>query len=576
MKNKEERVLSFMKKGDIGEGTIEKVLFPNKGILYTQDGERVIVKNGLPGQKIRFSIHKKRKGKCEGRLLEVLERSPVELEKPYCVHFGDCGGCAYQNIRYEEQLKLKEKQVLELLVPVVKTGQEKIVQGVSKPGWFEGIKPSPRQFAYRNKMEFSFGDEYKDGPLALGMHKRGSFYDLVTVDRCRIVDADFNQILESTLAFFSKMGVCYFKKKSHIGYLRHLLVRKAARTGEILIDLVTTTQSCGNMAEPDLLEGFCSTLRQLDLQGCIVGILHTKNDSIADAVKDEGTKILYGKGYFFEELLGLKFKISPFSFFQTNSLAAEVLYDTVREFVGKPDNGRSNVIYDLYSGTGTIAQMMAPVAQKVIGVEIVPEAVEAARENAEWNGLENCEFIAGDVWKVLDTIKERPDLIIMDPPREGIHPKALERIVRYGVERLVYISCKPTSLVKDLEVLQAGGYVVERCCCIDQFPGTMHVETVILLSQQKADDAIEVDLDLDELDLTSAETKATYQKIKEYVLKEYGLKVSSLYISQTKRKYGLDVRENYNHSKKENPKVPRCTSEKEEAILAALKYFAMI
>lgn len=466
-----------MKKGQTAEGVIVKNDFPNKSILYTEDGEKVIVKNGIPGQKVRFRVNKKRNGRCEGILLETLEKSPLELEQPSCVHFGSCGGCLYQTLPYEAQLKLKESQVMQLLAPAVSADP------LWQPFPFEGIKPSPRQFAYRNKMEFSFGDEYKDGPLALGMHRRGSFYDLVTVDRCRIVDSDQNRILSTVLAYFSEKGTSYFKKNSHEGYLRHLVVRKAAKTGEILINLITTTQSCGSLGESKLLKGFCDALLRLELQGTIAGILHTKNDSIADAVKDEGMQILYGQDYFMEELLGLKFKITPFSFFQTNSYAAEVLYETVREYTKHPGGKRAKVIYDLYSGTGTITQLMAPAAEKVIGVELVQEAAEAARENAERNGLGNCEFIASDVLKALDAIEEKPDLIIMDPPREGVHPKALRKIIDYGVERMVYISCKPTSLARDLEMLQAGGYAVERGCCVDQFPGTCHVECVVLMSR---------------------------------------------------------------------------------------------
>ncbi len=464
-----------MKKGEISEGVIEKIDFPNKGILYTPQGEKVTIKNTVPGQNVRFLLQKKRKGKYEGRLLEVLEKSPLELDTAPCIHFGSCGGCAYQNLRYEEQLRLKEQQVMELLSPVIK---------VPASEWFAGVRPAPQQFAYRNKMEFSFGDEYKDGPLALGMHKRGSFYDLVTVDQCRIVDADYNRILRATLDYFTEKKTGYLKKNSHEGYLRHLLVRKAAKTGEILIDLITTTQPCNAFSEETLLAGFRDMLLGLPLSGRIVGILHTRNDSLADVIKDEGTDILFGQDYFYEELSGLTFKISPFSFFQTNSSGAELLYATARELIGSFGKSGS-VVYDLYSGTGTIAQMLAPAAGKVIGVEIIEEAVAAARENAERNGLTNCTFLAGDVLTVLDTVKEKPDFIVLDPPREGVHPKALRKIINYGVERMVYISCKPTSLARDLEVLLGCGYRVERCCCIDQFPGTVHVETVCLMSKVK-------------------------------------------------------------------------------------------
>lgn len=471
-----------MKKGQVLEGVIERVDFPNKGIVTCEEGT-CVVKNSLPGQKVSFGINKVRKGKAEGRLLEVLEPSPLEIESP-CPHFGSCGGCTYQKLPYEEQLKLKESQVRRLLAPVL-AKQEKKIDEV-----FEPITGSPLQFGYRNKMEFSFGDEIKDGPLALGMHKRGSFYDIVSVRECQIVDADYRLILQCVLSYFQEKGTSFYHRLRHTGYLRHLLVRKARKTGEILVALVTTTDG-----EADL-EGFVKSLLSLKetgidgkrLSGDIVGILHTKNDSVADVVKSDETVILYGRDYFYEELLGLRFKISEFSFFQTNSLGAEVLYQKAREYIGDvgkgADGSPDKVIFDLYSGTGTIAQLMAPVAKKVIGVEIVEEAVEAARKNAELNGLSNCEFMAGDVLKVIDSIEEKPDLIILDPPRDGIHPKALDKIIRYGVDRIVYISCKPTSLARDLEVFLERGYVVERGTAVDMFPGAGHVETICLLTRR--------------------------------------------------------------------------------------------
>ena len=514
-----------MKKGQIIEGVVERVDFPNKGVVKAEDGT-CIVKNALPGQKVKAGINKVRKGKAEGRLLEVLEKSSLETESP-CPHFGMCGGCTYISLPYEEQLKVKEGQVKKLL--------DSVLCKQETPWTFEGIKASPVQFGYRNKMEFSFGDEVKDGPLALGMHKRGSFYDIVTVTDCQIVDKDYREILTFTRDYFEKEKVSFYHKLRHEGYLRHLLVRKAARTGEILVALVTTSQE-----ERDLtpwMEG----LLALELTGKFAGILHITNDSLADVVKSDKTEILYGQDFFYEELLGLKFKISTFSFFQTNSLSAEVLYETAREYVGDLNrkeeltDGKADpagvqeqaektdpagvqgqaekadltgareqaekvavpdkVVFDLYSGTGTIAQLMAPVAKKVIGVEIVEEAVEAAKKNAELNGLHNCEFIAGDVLKVLDTIEEKPDMIILDPPRDGIHPKALTKIIGYGIEKLVYISCKPTSLTRDLEVFLENGYVVEKAVAVDQFPWTTGIETVAILkkcdNQDKANDVIE-------------------------------------------------------------------------------------
>ena len=542
-----------MKKGDIFEGKVIRTEFPNKGIIDIE-GQKVIVKNALEGQVVRFSINKKRRDKVEGRLLEVIEPSPLE-QPATCKHFGICGGCRYQNLSYEQQLDLKKRQVEELI--------EK--NGLSFD--IENIYGSPITEGYRNKMEFTFGDEEKDGPLALGMHKKNSFYDIVTLDDCRIVDPDFNVLLQAILKYFKEKGETYFHKIRHEGFLRHLVMRRSVKTGDILINLVTTTQSQLDESE------FVNMILAQKIDGKVVGILHTLNDNFADVVQSDETKTLYGQDYFYEYLYNMRFKISPFSFFQTNTLGAEVLYDKVREYVGET---KDKLIYDLYTGTGTIAQMLASVASKVVGVEIVEEAVEAAKKNAVDNHLDNCEFIAGDVLKVVDNLTKKPDILVLDPPRDGIHPKALTKIINFNVDEMVYVSCKPTSLMRDLLVFREAGYEVKRCCLVDMFPGTVHVETVVLLSQQKPDDTIEIDLDLDELDATSAELKATYQEIKDYVLKEFGLKVSNLYISQVKRKCGIEVGENYNLPKTENPKVPQCPKEKEDAIKAALKYFAMI
>ena len=515
-----------MKKGEILEGIVTRVDYPGKGIVETPEGV-CIVKNVLPGQRVRLRVSKKRRGKAEGTLQEVLEKAPAERTSP-CPHFGKCGGCMYLNLPFEEELELKRGQVERLLEGAMKQAAQ--LSGVPEEEldigkWFEGILPSPQAYEYRNKMEYTFGDEYKDGPLALGMHKRGGFYDIVTVDGCRITDPDFSLILRTTLRFFTEKkfplsvengenddngesvengksvenvengdgGVNrkteghlpYYHRLRHTGYLRHLLVRKAAFTGEILVDLVTTTQM-----EPDL-SGFAEALLELQekglLKGRFAGILHTRNDSLADVVADQGTEILYGKDFFTEELLGLRFNVTPFSFFQTNSHGAEILYDTARQFLsgGTMAGKEKGIVYDLYSGTGTIAQLMAPTAEKVIGVEIVEEAVEAAKINAQRNGLTNCSFLAGDVFKVLDTIEEKPDTIILDPPRDGIHPKALPRILSYGVENILYISCKPTSLARDLPAFVAAGYRPVRGVCVDQFPWTGSVETVCLLSSQR-------------------------------------------------------------------------------------------
>ena len=455
-----------MKKGQIYEGVIERVDFPNKGIVYIpEEDQYVTVKNGIPGQKIRFMINKFKRGKGEGRLLEVLEKSPQETREPVCSIFPACGGCMYQTMDYEEQVRMKEGQIRRLMDPVVKG--EYI---------FEGVKKSPKEFHYRNKMEFSFGDEYKDGPLSLGLHKKGSTYDVLTAGDCQLVHEDMNKILLCVLNYFKERNVSYYKKMQHVGYLRHLLLRRGDTTGEILVNLVTSSQE-----EHDLTE-LKEQLLALPLEGRIVGILHILNDSLSDVVKSDETRILYGQDFFYEELLGLKFKITPFSFFQPNSRGAEVLYETVREYIGDIHN---MTVFDLFSGTGTISQVLAPVAKKVIGVEIVEEAVGAAKENASLNGLSNCKFIAGDVFKVLDEIQEKPDVIVLDPPRDGVHPKALPKILDYGVDKIVYIACKMTSLARDLEMMQIAGYQVDKMTAVDQFCETVHCEVVCSLKKVK-------------------------------------------------------------------------------------------
>ena len=606
-----------MKKKQILTGVVERVDFPNRAVVKAQvpqpdesvATEYAVVKGALPGQTVEFSVKKARKNKCEGRLRSVLKKGQLETREAKCPNFGTCGGCNYQEIPYEQQLALKKEQVLRLIDAVYEGDgyQYDGILSVRKDGQY-------REWGYRNKMEFSFGDAVKDGPLTLGLHKKGSFHDIVDAEGCQIVHPDYSAVLACVREYAKENSIPYYHKRDHQGVLRHLLVRRAEVSGDMLVALVTSTQQ-----EIDYSE-LVSRLLALPLEGQITGILQICNDSLGDVVQSDETKILYGKDWFEEKVLGLTFKISPFSFFQTNTSGAEVLYQRAREYVlgeinignaGETSNGNmtentpgeentpgsdalnekasggnatethtidlhDKVVFDLYSGTGTIAQLIAPVARKVIGVEIVEEAVEAAKENAALNGLDNCEFIAGDVLKVIDDIEEKPDYIILDPPRDGIHPKALQKIIDYGVKNIVYISCKPTSFARDLAVFQERGYELKRVSNVDLFPETVHVETVVLLSQQKPDDTIEIDLDLDELDATSAELKATYQEIKDYVLKESGLKVSSLYISQVKRKCGIEVGENYNLPKSENARVPQCPKEKEDAIKAALKYFAMI
>lgn len=658
-----------MKKGDIVEGIIDEYSFPNKGsFIHIEDNpqaeggkieRKVTVKGTLPGQTVRARVKKKKEGKAEAVLLDTVKKSPLETKKPMCNHFYSCGGCTYQTISYSNQLKLKEQMVKDVLKDVIDFGsREKKSEGEEpekKENGFvwEGIFASPDQFRYRNKMEFTFGDEEKDGPLTLGLHRQYSSHDILGIDSCAIVSPTWNEILKYTQKFYRKLGVPHYNKKTHTGVLRNLVIRQSETDGSILVNLVTTThhsidentrnipwnekrsETVDELQLPQYVAGLLSIgepkpvgldaytshgyekintrkkivrdkkgklqrvngsfednvgsgeFDTLSYYNKIVGVLYTECDTLADAIIPDSVTLLYGEDYLMEEVLGLKFKISPFSFFQTNTRGSEVLYSKAREYALEAIGGKNvtdkneqqfddsetiktGVIYDLYSGTGTIAQLMAPVAGKVYGIEIIEEAVEAARENAKLNKLTNCEFIAGDVLKKLDEVEEKPDLIILDPPRDGVNPKALQKILSYGVENMVYISCKPTSLARDLEIFEANGYIPVKGCCVDMFPNTQHVETVVQLSKGdidghvssekkavKSEDSeiisgyrkgnkapettnVKIDFSLDNLDLWKLKGKATYEQIKDYV------------------------------------RQPQCTPEKEEAIMQALRHYGMI
>jgi 23S rRNA (uracil1939-C5)-methyltransferase len=382
-----------------------------------------------------------------------------------CKHRGECGGCIYQGILYQEQMEMKAKEVLRLLKEKEVTYER-----------FLGIEGSPRQFGYRNKMEYTFGNEVKDGEMTLGLHKQGRFMSIVTTDECQLVDPDFNRVLRATLDFCKDKGYPFYHKKTHKGLLRYLVLRKGEHTKELLVNIVTSTEM-----EFDS-EGFVSMVRALPLDNQVVGILHTKDDSLSDAVSCDKLEILYGRDYYNEEIIGLKFRVGAFSFFQPNVLAIEKLYTEALTLIPNLDG---KVVFDLYSGTGTITQALAQRAKKAIGIEIVEEAVESAKENAKLNGLDNCEFIAGDVLKVLDHVSDKPDVIVVDPPRSGIQPKALQKILAYGVEQILYISCNPKTMADNLATAMLIGYKVVSIKVFDNFPNTKHIETVVLLERKK-------------------------------------------------------------------------------------------
>ena len=382
-----------------------------------------------------------------------------------CKHKELCGGCIHQGKPYEQQLEEKGNDVSMLI------SKKEI-----KVGEYLGIQGSPAQYRYRNKMEYTFGDTVKDGPLCLGMHRKKHFMSIVTVDECQLVPEDFNRILSAVLEFCQEKGYSFYHKKSHEGLLRHLIIRYGVRTGELLVNIVTSSQ--GEFDD----KGFTEMITALELDNRVVGVLRTINDRLADAVYCEELKVLWGRDYYMEKIMGLDFKVSAFSFFQTNVEAAERLYTEAIDLI---DDFEDKNVFDLYCGTGTITQALALKAKTVTGVELVSEAVEAAKENAKLNGLDNCSFIAGDVFEVLEKLEQKPDVIVVDPPRVGIQPKALDKILGYGVKQIVYISCNPKSLTDNLMYIQGNGYEVKKIKAFDNFPMTKHVETVVLLSQLK-------------------------------------------------------------------------------------------
>ncbi len=377
-----------------------------------------------------------------------------------------CGGCSYQGVPYEEQLKNKEGETKSLL-------DRKDI----RYGEFIEIELAPDRFGYRNKMEYTFGDMEKGGPMTLGMHRKKHFMSIVTVDECQLVHEDFNRVLRAVLDFVSSRGYSHYHKKTHKGLMRHLILRRGVRTGELLVNVVTSSEEGFDE------EAFTSMILSLPLENRVAGVLRTINDRLADAVYCDELRVLYGRDYYEEEIMGLKFKVSAFSFFQTNVEAVEKLYSYA---IGLIDDFESKKVFDLYCGTGTISQAMAKSAGEVVGIEIVEEAVRAAEENAAYNGIENCRFISGDVFEVLDSLpeNEKPDVIVVDPPRVGISANALDKIIGYGVDQIVYISCNPKSLAENLYYMQYYGYEVRSVKPFDNFPGTKHTEAVALLSRK--------------------------------------------------------------------------------------------
>lgn len=446
-----------MKKQTITEIQIDDIKFPNIGLGNVGE-KRVQVKGALPGQLLKIRA---KNGKApKGEILEVLQPSPHQIP-PKCPVFGLCNGCAFQHIPYNYEAELKTNMVRRILAPLQLNAE------------FLPTIPAANIDGYRNKMEFSFGDDGPDGNLTLGMRKKGSFYEAVDVPDCLLVHPDFGRILAFTRNYFATSGETFHHRRKRTGTLRHLVIRRGILTDEILVNLVTTSGQNYN--------DYASKLLQIPLDGRLVGILNTINNSPADAVTPEEVRILHGVDYYHEQFTqGLRFNVSAFSFFQTNSIMAEQLYATIANFAGNLTN---KTLLDLYCGTGTIGIYLAAHAKQVLGIELIPEAVAAAQKNAALNSVTNCHFIAGDVRKIVQTLDVSPDTIILDPPREGINPKAMPHILAFNAQKIVYVSCKPTSLATDLPAFIAAGYRPTKIRCIDMFPRTANIETVVLLEK---------------------------------------------------------------------------------------------
>ena len=399
-----------------------------------------------------------------------------------CENIGQCGGCCYRELNYEEQLKIKSDFIETKLSKYINKSQ------------IEKIIPSPKHLEYRNKMEFSFGDCIKNGKLTLGLHKKKSFYSVLNAYNCDLITSDIKKVLKLTVDFFNEKNIPYFHKKTHKGFLRHLVVRKSFTNNNLLINIVTTYNT-SNFLIDTLINEYDEEKILIEYKNILIkninnisGIIRTKNNSFSDAVKNDGIDVLYGDIYLYENLLGLNFKISPFSFFQTNTLCAEKLYEKINEYL-VDENYSGKIIYDLYSGTGTISQIISKNVKYVYSCEIVKEAVDMAIDNININNIKNIKCFNMDVKNLVLDIDnniiniEKPDCIIVDPPREGVLDKPLSYIINFNAKHIIYISCKIESFVSNFEVLKQFGYVIKKICPVDMFPYTNNVETVILLEK---------------------------------------------------------------------------------------------
>ena len=542
------------RKNDLVTLEIEDCGIDGEGIGKA-DGFTVFVKDAVIGDTVTAKIIKAKKNYGYGRLMEVLKPSPYRVE-PKCEFARQCGGCQLQALSYDQQLVFKTNKV--------KGHLERIGGFTDIP--MEPIIGMDELFHYRNKAQFPVGRN-KEGKIVTGFYA-GRTHNIIENRDCALGVAENKEVLDRVIAHMEKYGIEPYNEATGKGLVRHVLIRYGYFTKEVMVCLILNGNKIPK--EEQLVKSLC------EIPG-MTSITINVNKKHSNVILGEEIRLLWGQEYITDRIGDISYQISPLSFYQVNPMQTQKLYAKALEYA---DLHGQETVWDLYCGIGTISLFLAQKAKFVRGVEIVPAAIENAKENAKLNGLENTEFFVGKAEEVLPREYKKngvyADVIVVDPPRKGCDETLLETMIEMNPERIVYVSCDSATLARDLKYLCARGYELRKVCPVDQFGMTVHVETVVLLSQQKPDDTIEIDLDLDELDATSAETKATYQEIKDYVLKEFGLKVSNLYISQIKRRCGIEVGENYNLPKTENPKVPQCPKEKEDAIKAALKYFAMI
>ena len=542
------------RKNDLVTLEIEDCGIDGEGIGKA-DGFTVFVKDAVIGDTVTAKIIKAKKNYGYGRLMEVLKPSPYRVE-PKCEFARQCGGCQLQALSYDQQLVFKTNKV--------KGHLERIGGFTDIP--MEPIIGMDELFHYRNKAQFPVGRN-KEGKIVTGFYA-GRTHNIIENRDCALGVAENKEVLDRVIAHMEKYGIEPYNEATGKGLVRHVLIRYGHFTKEVMVCLILNGNKLPK--EEQLVKSLC------EIPG-MTSITINVNKKHSNVILGEEIRLLWGQEYITDRIGDISYQISPLSFYQVNPMQTQKLYAKALEYA---DLHGEETVWDLYCGIGTISLFLAQKAKFVRGVEIVPAAIENAKENAKLNGLENTEFFVGKAEEVLPREYKKngvyADVIVVDPPRKGCDETLLETMVEMNPDRIVYVSCDSATLARDLKYLCERGYELRKVCPVDQFGMTVHVETVVLLSQQKPDDTIEIDLDLDELDATSAELKATYQEIKDYVLKESGLKVSSLYISQVKRKCGIEVGENYNLPKSENARVPQCPKEKEDAIKAALKYFAMI